>query len=55
MTDVLTSSPLMKEAFNFNYIQGLIQEHQTYKTNHNHILWALINLAVWHRQFVEAG
>ena len=55
MTDVLSSSPLMKEAFNFNYIQGLIQEHQAYQANHNHILWALINLAVWHRQFVEAG
>ena len=54
MTDVLTSSPLMKEAFNFDYIQGLMQEHQAYKANHNHILWALINLAVWHRQFVEA-
>ncbi len=54
MTDVLTSSPLMKESFNFNYIQGLMQEHHAYKANHNHILWALINLAVWHRQFVEA-
>ena len=55
MTDVLTSSPLMKESFNFDYIQGLMQEHHAYKANHNHILWALINLAVWHRQFVEAG
>lgn len=55
MTDVLTSSPLMKEAFNFDYIQGLMQEHHAYKANYNHILWALINLAVWHRQFVEAG
>jgi asparagine synthase (glutamine-hydrolysing) len=55
MTDVLISSPLLKEAFNFNYIQGLIQEHQAYRANHNHTLWALINLAVWHRQFVEAG
>jgi asparagine synthase (glutamine-hydrolysing) len=55
MTDVLTASPLMKESFNFSYIQGLMQEHHDYKANHNHILWALINLAVWHRQFVEAG
>ena len=54
MTDVLSSSPLMKESFNFDYIQGLMQEHHAYKANHNHILWALINLAVWHRQFVEA-
>jgi len=54
MTDVLTSSPLLQEAFNVAYIQGLIQAHQAYKAKHNHILWALINLAVWHRQYVEA-
>ncbi len=55
MTDVLTASPLMKDAFNFDYIQGLMQAHQAHQANHNHILWALINLAVWHRMFVEAA
>ena len=54
MTELLTSSPLMKEAFNINYIQQLIQEHMEYRANHNHILWALINLALWHRLFVES-
>jgi asparagine synthase (glutamine-hydrolysing) len=53
MTELLTSSPLMKQAFNLTYIQRLISEHQEYRANHNHILWALINLAVWHRMFVE--
>lgn len=53
MSDVLPSSPLLKEAFNFDYIHRLIGEHQAYRANHNHILWALINLAVWHRLFVE--
>jgi asparagine synthase (glutamine-hydrolysing) len=53
MTELLTSSPLMKQAFNLAYIQRLIGEHQEYRANHNHILWALINLAVWHRMFVE--
>ena len=52
-TEILTSSPLMKEAFNPGYIQRLLREHQAYQANHNHILWALINLAVWHRLFVE--
>ncbi len=53
MTGLLTSSPLMKEAFNPDYIQRLIREHQKYQANHNHILWALMNLAIWHRLFVE--
>jgi len=53
MMEVLTSSPLMKEAFNVRYIHQLITEHQEYRANHNHILWALMNLAVWHRLFVE--
>jgi len=54
MTDLLTSSPLMSEAFNMNYVRQLIREHQDYRANHNHILWALINLAIWHRLFIEA-
>jgi asparagine synthase (glutamine-hydrolysing) len=54
MTDLLTSSPLMREAFNMEYIRQLIREHQEYRANHNHILWALINLAIWHRLFMEA-
>jgi asparagine synthase (glutamine-hydrolysing) len=53
MTDLLSSSPLMKEAFNFTYVRQLIDEHQSYRANHNHILWALINLAVWHKLFLE--
>jgi asparagine synthase (glutamine-hydrolysing) len=53
-TDLLTSSPLMEEAFNMAYIRQLIREHGEYQANHNHILWALINLAIWHRLFIEA-
>jgi asparagine synthase (glutamine-hydrolysing) len=54
MKDTLGSSPLIKEAFNPGYIQQLVKEHQEYRANHNHILWALINLAVWHKLFVES-
>ncbi len=53
MLELLTSSPLMKEAFNVSYIHHLIREHLEYRANHNHILWALITLAIWHRLFVE--
>lgn len=53
MTQTLTSSPLIKEAFDPGYVEQLIREHQEYRANHNHILWALINLSVWHRLFIE--
>jgi asparagine synthase (glutamine-hydrolysing) len=54
-TELLTSSPLIQEAFNLGYIQSLIEAHQAYRANHNHLLWALINLAVWHRCFIQHG
>jgi asparagine synthase (glutamine-hydrolysing) len=54
MADLLTSSPLMKEAFNLDHVRRLMQEHQEYRANHNHILWALMNVAIWHRLFIEA-
>jgi asparagine synthase (glutamine-hydrolysing) len=53
MTELLTSSPLVKEAFNLDYVKQLIHEHQEYRANHNHLLWALINLAVWERCFIQ--
>jgi asparagine synthase (glutamine-hydrolysing) len=52
MTDLLLTSPLIKEAFNLGYVRRLMQEHQEYRANHNHILWGLINLAIWHRVFM---
>jgi asparagine synthase (glutamine-hydrolysing) len=54
MVEVLDSSSLLREAFNPSYIQRLVKEHLEYRANHNHILWALMNLAIWHRMFVEA-
>ena len=31
----------------------LIDEHLRRTHNHNHVLWALMNLALWHRRFIE--
>ena len=53
MNDLFDCSPLLKEAFNLEYIRTLMNDHQEYRANHNHILWALINLVVWHRLFIE--
>jgi asparagine synthase (glutamine-hydrolysing) len=53
LRETLTSSSLIKDTFNLRYIQGLIEAHERFQANHNHILWALLNLAVWHRVFFQ--
>ncbi len=51
MTDLFKSSPIIKENFDNSYISNLIEEHSQLKHNHNHILWALINLGLWYKKF----
>jgi asparagine synthase (glutamine-hydrolysing) len=53
MMDVLHSSSWVKEDFNMIYIDTLIKEHLERQHNHNHVLWGLINMAVWHNQFIK--
>ena len=51
MTDLFKSSPIIKENFDNSYISNLIEEHSRLKHNHNHILWALVNLGLWYKKF----
>ncbi len=51
MIELLNNSSLIKENLNSGYVRTLIKEHLAGTHNHNHILWALINLAVWHNKF----
>jgi len=54
MIESVNASRVIKEQFNLNYVNQLIQEHVEYRADHSHVLWSLINLAVWYRLFVEA-
>ncbi|HEY4696309.1 MAG TPA: asparagine synthase C-terminal domain-containing protein, partial [Candidatus Hydromicrobium sp.] len=51
MIDLLKNSPIIKENFNNSYLSDLVNEHLELKHNHNHILWALINLSLWYKKF----
>lgn len=51
MVELLNDSALVRENMDHNYITTLIDEHCSMKQNHNHILWALINVAIWHNRF----
>jgi asparagine synthase (glutamine-hydrolysing) len=51
MIDLLKNSPVIKENFDSSYIDLLMKEHIQSKHNHNHILWALMNLSLWYKKF----
>jgi asparagine synthase (glutamine-hydrolysing) len=53
MTGLVNTSPLIREHMQVPYINQLIDEHQRHTRNHNHVLWALMNLALWHRRYIE--
>lgn len=55
MTSTLMESPVIRENMNLTYVQTLIQEHVDQKHNHNHVLWGLLNVAIWHRRFFEGN
>ena len=37
------------------FVDRLIDEHLSMKQNHNHVLWGLMNIAIWHRRFFKNG
>ncbi|HHO48759.1 MAG TPA: asparagine synthase (glutamine-hydrolyzing) [Desulfobacteraceae bacterium] len=51
MQELLNDSPIIRESLDVGYVNLLIDEHCSLKHNHNHILWALINTAIWHNRF----
>jgi len=51
MIDLFKKSPIIQENFNSSFLSLIIKEHLQLKYNHNHILWALINLSLWYKKF----
>jgi asparagine synthase (glutamine-hydrolysing) len=47
----LNESSLIREHLNHSHVHQLIEEHMARTHNHNHILWALLNLCLWHQKF----
>lgn len=55
MIGLLNESPIIRECFNTGTVDRLVREHLAMTHNHNHILWALVNVANWHQNvFVGA-
>jgi asparagine synthase (glutamine-hydrolysing) len=53
LVSTLSGSPLINEHFDPGHIRVLLEQHAARSHNHNHVLWALLNVALWHRRFIE--
>ncbi|MCG6892167.1 MAG: asparagine synthase (glutamine-hydrolyzing) [Desulfobacteraceae bacterium] len=53
MVELLNDARVIRENMSQNYVNQLIDEHCRMSHNHNHILWALMNVAIWHNRFFE--
>jgi asparagine synthase (glutamine-hydrolysing) len=47
----IRASELVREVFEPVALERIWEEHLSRRHNHNHLLWALLNLALWHRRF----
>jgi asparagine synthase (glutamine-hydrolysing) len=52
MIQLLNDSPLLREHCDMTFINRLIREHLALMHNHNHVLWGLMNVAIWHNTFL---
>ena len=53
--ELLEESRFLRERFSPTYMATILSQHNSGRYNHSHILWALINLGLWHRCFIENG
>ena len=51
MVELLNDSSIITENMNRAYVNQLIEEHCARVHNHNHVLWGLINVAIWNNRF----
>jgi asparagine synthase (glutamine-hydrolysing) len=55
MVQLLEGSEVVRAHFDREGVRAIIGEHLARRANHNHTLWALINLTLWHRRFIEGA
>jgi asparagine synthase (glutamine-hydrolysing) len=55
MIRLLNASEAVRAYFDRDGVNWMMGEHLARRANHNHTLWALINVALWHRRFIESA
>lgn len=54
MVSLLNESTVIRDNMNMTFVNALIEEHCSMRHNHNHVLWAMMNVAIWHNRFFRA-
>lgn len=55
MVSLLNESPVIRSTLEPDTVNRLIREHVAMTHNHNHVLWALMNVAIWGNRFLPRG
>jgi asparagine synthase (glutamine-hydrolysing) len=50
---LLNSSLRRRQLFDYDFIQGLLNQHRAGKANYSFYLWSLLNLSLWHDQWID--
>jgi asparagine synthase (glutamine-hydrolysing) len=50
---VLSSRARERGIFNAEFVRSLVEQHRRGEANHSERLWALVNLEMWHRRFID--
>lgn len=50
---LLSSRSLDRGLFNAQFVRTLVNQHQRGEANHDERLWALVNLEMWLRRFID--
>jgi asparagine synthase (glutamine-hydrolysing) len=50
---LLNSSLRRRDLFDYDFIKRLMSEHRTGKANYSFFLWNLLNLSLWHDQWID--
>jgi asparagine synthase (glutamine-hydrolysing) len=49
-----SGSSLTRPYYESRVLDSVLQEHLDGRQNHEKLLWALLNLEIWHRQYARA-
>jgi asparagine synthase (glutamine-hydrolysing) len=50
---VLSARAAERDIFNMDFVRALVAQHQRGEANHSERLWALVNLEMWFRRFID--
>jgi asparagine synthase (glutamine-hydrolysing) len=50
---LMNSSLRRRELFDYDFIGRLLKEHRRGRVNYSFFLWSLLNLSLWHEQWIE--